>query len=222
VERAAPVTKTHLSLPRRVARPLPAAFAGDDVRYSEALVEHFLERFTAPGDVVIDPFAGYGTTLEVAERMDRVAFGVELDGERVAWARSFLRAPERMLHGDSRRLAELPLPRCQLSISSPPYRTRSHHPQDPLAAYREAGAGYRAYLDGLRDIYDALRERLLPAATVVIEVSNLRTEHEVTPLAWDLAAEVSRVLPFRGEIVVGWDAPAHGFDHSYCLLFENR
>ena len=34
---------------------------------------------TNPGDVVLDPFAGSGTTLVVAEQLDRKSIGVELD-----------------------------------------------------------------------------------------------------------------------------------------------
>src|SRR5262245_19708125 len=56
-------------------RPTPAA---DDVHFTESLVEAVLSEYTSPGDVVLDPFAGYGTTLVVAERMGRTAIGVEI------------------------------------------------------------------------------------------------------------------------------------------------
>jgi hypothetical protein len=48
---------------------LPPQFRNDDVRFSEQLVEHFLQHFTQVGDVVFDPFAGFGTTLLVAEAL---------------------------------------------------------------------------------------------------------------------------------------------------------
>jgi DNA modification methylase len=55
------------------------AGADDDVRFSEALVVAVLEEYSAPGDRVLDdPFAGYGTTLVVAERMRRRSVGIEL------------------------------------------------------------------------------------------------------------------------------------------------
>jgi DNA modification methylase len=38
-----------------------------------------MERFTLPGDVVLDPFAGSGTTLVVANEKKRVAKGAEID-----------------------------------------------------------------------------------------------------------------------------------------------
>ncbi len=39
---------------------------------------------TNPGDVVLDPFAGSGTTLIVAEQLGRKSIGIELDSQNVA------------------------------------------------------------------------------------------------------------------------------------------
>ena len=98
--------------------------------------------------------------------------------------------------------------------------SRRNHPEDPLAAYQEDGAGYAGYLQGLREIYEQLRVFMRPAAHVVLEVSNIKSGDDVTPLAWDVAAEISRVLVYRGERIVVWDATCYGFDHSYCLFFQ--
>ena len=67
---------------------LPLEFQEDDVRYSESIVEHFLNEFTGKGDIVFDPFAGYGTTLIVAEAMGRIPLGIEYDEKRVAYIQS--------------------------------------------------------------------------------------------------------------------------------------
>lgn len=42
------------------------------------LIEKLIEIFTAPGDVVIDPVAGSGSTLIAAENLGRKAFGFEI------------------------------------------------------------------------------------------------------------------------------------------------
>ena len=44
-----------------------------------ALVERYLRNSTDEGDLVLDPFAGSGTTLIAAERTDRVCYAVEID-----------------------------------------------------------------------------------------------------------------------------------------------
>ena len=44
----------------------------------EALLP-LIEAYSKPGDIVLDPFAGSGTTLVAAKRLNRKAIGVELD-----------------------------------------------------------------------------------------------------------------------------------------------
>ncbi len=210
--------KTYLSLELSFSEALPAAFKDDDVRYPPALVERFLQEYTRPGDTVLDPFAGYGTTLIVAERLGRIPFGVELNEEKVSYARSKLARPERLISGDSRSLAAIDLPPIDFSMTSPPYMAMGDL-DDPLAAYRAKGKGYAAYLQGMRSIYGQLRKHMKPAGTVVLEVANLKLEGQVTPLAWDVAEEVSQVLHFEGEVVICWDKYGYGYDHSYCLVY---
>ena len=49
-------------------------------RFPESVAAYVIERYSAPGDWVIDPFSGFGTTLVVAERLgrhDRGAIGAD-------------------------------------------------------------------------------------------------------------------------------------------------
>ena len=211
--------RSHLSLKFRHPEELPAAFKADDVRYPESLVERFLMEFTREGDTVLDPFAGYGTTLIVAERLGRVPFGVELDEVKVHYVRRMLSWPESLIQGDARSLASLDLPAIDFSMTSPPYMNKGDR-EDPFSAYREKGKGYAAYLQDIRSIYAQLRTLMKPAGRVVLEVANLKLEGQVTTLAWDVAAEVSKVLHFEGEVVVCWDHYGYGYDHSYCLVYS--
>lgn len=43
-----------------------------------ALPEGCIKHLTAQGEVVLDPFMGFGTTLIACEKLDRVAYGIEL------------------------------------------------------------------------------------------------------------------------------------------------
>ncbi|GAB3432035.1 TRM11 family SAM-dependent methyltransferase [Flindersiella endophytica] len=191
--------------------------------YTESLVETFLAAYTKPGDLVFDPFAGSGTTLVVAERMGRRALGLELHAERVDYVKSRLAAPAAIRQADALRLGELDLPPIDFSITSPPYMTRTGHPENPLTGYQTTDGDYPRYLGEITEVYRQLRPLLRTDARVVLNVANLRHDEDstlVTPLAWDIAGAVSEVLRFEREIVIDWDVPLPWFTNDYCLVFR--
>lgn len=209
--------KTVIRLRNQDREPLPEGFSGPDVRYTKALVAAFLEEHTQAGDVVLDPFAGFGTTLVVAEAIGREGWGVELDPARAAFAQSQMRHPERLIVGDTRRLAEYRIPQIDLSMTSPPYMHATDS-ENPLNG--RAGA-YAKYLQELGLIYQQIGGRMRPGGHAVIEVSNLKRDERVTTLAWDIAREVGKALAFQGEVIAAWDdGYGYGYDHSYCLIFQ--
>lgn len=56
-------------------------YPGHSAPYPEDLIEPLIRGGCPPGGVVLDPFAGSGTTLVVAERLQRKAIGVEINPE---------------------------------------------------------------------------------------------------------------------------------------------
>lgn len=210
--------RTFLRLKNQQRDRLPAEFAGEDLRYPEELVTTFLRQFTQPGQAVLDPFAGYGTTLAVAEAMDRAAFGAETDGRRVRYARSRLRHPARLTHGDARVIASYGLPPIDFCMTSPPFM--AHDEAENVLGGERRADGYNGYLADIEQIYAGLAPLLRPGARAVLEVSNLKGSGGTTMLAWDIARAVARSLSFEGEVVIGWDHYAYGYDHSYCLVFH--
>ncbi len=191
--------------------------------FPPAMVEAFLRPYTISGEVVLDPFAGFGTTMRVAESMGRRSIGIEWHQDRYEHIASFAGPLATVIHGDSRRIDELGLPQADFCITSPPYMCRND-PQDPLQGYTVDGEGYHAYLDGLRDIFRRVGRVLKPDARCVVNVSNIDRYDGLTMLAWDVARAVSEVMVLEKEIVVCWRDTDHmfGYDHEYCLLFRNR
>lgn len=45
------------------------------------LVERLIERYSNPGDVILDPFAGIGTVPKTAVKMHRTGIGIELSND---------------------------------------------------------------------------------------------------------------------------------------------
>jgi len=59
----------------------------------EALLERVIRCSTEPGSVVLDPTAGTGTTLRVAQRLGRKYLGIEEQANFVALIRNRLAQP---------------------------------------------------------------------------------------------------------------------------------
>jgi DNA modification methylase len=191
--------------------------ADEDVHFAESLVQTVLEDLTDPGDRVLDPFAGYGTTLRVAERLGREAVGVELLPERCELVAAA--APRSVVvPGDARELARLVEGPFDLVLTSPPYMTATDHPEDPLAGYTGAGADYGRYLEELRSVFRQALSLLRPDGHLVVNVANIDTGEYFTPLAWD----VGRVLAEEGrllqDVFVCWDRSWHDLAGDYLLV----
>ncbi len=205
-------------------RMLPKEFQSDDNRFPESLVEYFLNKYTKTQDRVIDIFVGLGTTLFVAESLDRVPYGIEYVEKRVEYVRTIIGPKNTIIHGDALELSSFDLPEMDFAITSPPYMHKNQD-QNPLTAYSTKG-DYQSYLMGLLEIFTQLKTILKIGAYVIIEVSNLKGK-EVTTLAWDIAKRISKVLHFHGELIIGWQGEntgdgtyGYGYDHSYCLVFQ--
>lgn len=212
--------KTYLMLEKRTRFELPDWYRGPDYRFQDTLVAHFIREYTSEGDVVFDPFAGFGTALLVAESMGRQGYGIEYDRARALHIKSMLERPERLVHGDSRNILSMDLPRFDLTITSPPYPFMGDDPfDDPFTDYTERGSDYGDYLESLKGIFSQIRSLMKPGARIVVEAGNLKLEGGLTTLAWDIAGKLSEVLRFEGEVVECRDHSDFGYDHGYCLVF---
>jgi site-specific DNA-methyltransferase (adenine-specific) len=63
---------------------------GHPCQMPEAVLERIIRTSSNPGDLVLDPFAGSGTTLAVAKRLGRRYLGVELSADYAERARERL------------------------------------------------------------------------------------------------------------------------------------
>ncbi len=197
------------------------AGADEDVHFIERIAAAVIELLSGPGDLVLDPFAGYGTTLAVASRLGRRAIGIELLPERVALIRERASATT-VIEGDSRGLHQLVTEPVDLCLTSPPYMTANAHPHNPLTAYEILDGDYRTYLEHLTQLARTVRDLLRPGGHLVVNVANIRHESHTTALAWDVARAVGGVLPFLGETVIVWDVLPHDFTGDYLLTFRRQ
>lgn len=114
------------------------------------VVWNLLERYTRPGDRVLDPFAGGGTAVDVARSLDRVGIGFDL-------AETSARLPR----ADARRLP-LRDGSVDFVFMDPPYSTHVEYSDDPRCIGR-LEAFEDAYFEALEQVFDevgrVLRDR---------------------------------------------------------------
>jgi site-specific DNA-methyltransferase (adenine-specific) len=95
-----------------IVAPVAKERTGYPTQKPEALLQRLVEACTEPGDAVLDPYLGSGTTLSVAARLGRIGTGIDANPRALHIARQRLEAAqifpaEAGLHGpkDARRLA---------------------------------------------------------------------------------------------------------------------
>jgi DNA modification methylase len=123
------------------------AFAGATPAW---VIWNLLSRYTRPGDLVVDPFCGGGTTLDVARSLDRRALGYDL-------------APTRpdIFRADARKLP-LEDGKADFAFLDPPYSTHLEYSGDPdcIGELDAFGDEYFAAMGAVFDEVDrVLRDR---------------------------------------------------------------
>jgi len=195
----------------------PIPFEGPSFfRFPEVLARVVIERFTSAGDLVLDPFCGFGTTLVAAQALGRTAIGIEKDEERFSFAASRVHGPSRVIHASSADLDALELPPADLIFTSPPY-----------TSFRDwIEVGFTAYWDDFESIFSALAGLLKPTGRLVVEVSNVREAGgKIRLVAFEAALRLSERYEFLGEVVRcnTSDEPAGpGYDHTYLLVYAQK
>jgi tRNA G10 N-methylase Trm11 len=202
----------------------PLADGLDDVRFPASLARAVIGAFSVKGDVVLDPFAGYGTTAVAAVSMGRRTIAVEILAERIAHIRRRLGSDTptaTVIDGDARHLERLVTDRVDLCLTSPPYMAAVDHPENPLTGYRTHDGDYATYLVELEDVFRQVARLLRPGGHFVLNVAEPRQAGDgVTPLVADLRTRCLRYFTLRQEVVLTWDHPPPGLTNDRLLVFD--
>jgi len=178
---------------QRAGRYLPASTA-HPAKMLPAIAQTAITRYTTPGDLVVDPMCGIGTTLVEAAWLGRTAIGVEYEPRWAQLARSNLAhatahgasGTGTVIGGDARKLLDL-LPdqargQVALVLTSPPYGPSVHGQADARPGQGVTKWDYRyshdpanlgrandqVLLGAMEQILTACRVLLRPGGLVVL------------------------------------------------------
>lgn len=155
----------------------------------------FVRAFSRPGEVVFDPFCGFGTTLLAASLEGRRGLGTEIDPDRAALARERLRrhGVEAEIVPGSLPQARLPA-RIALCLTSVPYfgcdwrgEARAGQLPGQFSSQLYGAPDFAQYLATMRTIFHAVREALPNDGYCIAMVENARLGDRMVAQAWELA-----------------------------------
>jgi len=161
-------------------------------------IRPLIAEMSKPGDLVFDPFAGWGTTMVAAAVEGRRGIGLEIEEDRVAVAIERLKAYEgqRMMVGDARK-PPLEDETVDMVLCDLPYFGTKNSPDADGTLY--ALTGYEDYLSALEDVFAGMARVMKPGAHAVVCVHNRRINDRFVPLAWDTSKVLGRHLELGDE-----------------------
>jgi DNA modification methylase len=197
-------------------------------KFPETMAQEFIEFFTRPGETVLDPMAGTGSTLVAALRAGRNSYGIELNPKYAEIAHQIVSAERQSLDslienlkseiitGDAALAATYSFPTIDYVLTSPPYwdmlRAKGAGTQKKRRASTELDVfysddpddvgnlhDYEEFLAKLVSIYQGLKPLLRNKAYLTIIVKNVKKGGRIYPLAWDLGRELGRVYTLKDE-----------------------
>jgi DNA modification methylase len=157
------------------------------------VVWQLLQRYTAPGERVVDPMCGSGTTLDVCTDLGRSGRGFDISPSRADIERA-----------DARRLP-LPDASADFVFIDPPYSTHIVYSEDPACIGRlDAGGpdGGRAYYGAMRAVISEAARVLRPGRCMALYVSDSwRKERETKRQRDEERTGLGRSAPASGEFM---------------------
>jgi modification methylase len=197
-----------------------------------AIARHAIAAYSQPGELVLDPMCGIGTTLVEATRLGRDAVGVELEARWADLARANLAHAHaagatgtgtgRVVTGDARQLLDLVGPeltgRVALVVTSPPYGSSVHgqvdaRPGQGVVKYDNAYSpdranlgrvGPQALVAALAEILAGCQALLRPGGLLVLTARPWRRREQLIDFPGQLTrtAEAAGLVPFERNVAL--------------------
>jgi SAM-dependent methyltransferase len=195
-----------------------------------AIARCAIAAYSQPGQLVLDPMCGIGTTLVEATRLGRDAVGVELEPRWADLARANLAHAHaagatgsgRVVTGDARRLPDVLgrdlTGRVALVVTSPPYGSSVHgqvdaRPGQGVVKYDNAYSpdranlgrvGQQALLAALAEILAGCRSLLRPGGLLVLTARPWRRREQLVDFPGQLTrtAEAAGLVPFERNVAL--------------------
>jgi len=142
------------------------------------VIWNLLQRYTQPKDLVVDPMAGSGTTLDVARELDRRALGYDVEPTR-----------EDIFRVDARKLP-LETGKADFVFVDPPYSNHIRY-SGRKACIGELDARQGGYFEAMAQVIGEIHRILKPDRYMALYVSDsFRKGQPFVPIGFELFAQL--------------------------------
>lgn len=188
-------------------------FHGEDIGWISQMTTLIYD-YAKPGDRILDPFSGLGTTLVAAGLLGFEATGIEIDASRVSLTEARLakvpaakldRSKVSVRKGDARALP-FDANTFDLVLSSVPYFGADRSPDHGWT--RSTGQLYfseiyEEYLGHIEVVIKELARVLKPGGRCVLVAENIRNrDSHFFPIAWDIARIMGFLFQMKDERII--------------------
>lgn len=171
--------------------------------WSPYIPRNLIQRFTAPGDVVLDPMMGSGTTLVECRLLGREGIGIDVNLNAVMLARSrlaFRLPPElrprrqsiRTYLGDARRMNKLPDESVDLVATHPPYASIIRYGGGAIEGDLSEIPSFDGYLESIGNVAAECYRVLTPGKHCAVLVGDTRRHRHYVPISYSVMREFVR------------------------------
>ena len=147
------------------------------------LIWNLIQRYTKENDLIVDPFAGSGTTLDVARDLKRRALGYDVHPAR-----------KDIFRLDARKLPPELSGKVDLVFMDPPYSTHLDYGDDPRDIGKLDVAKGSAYYDAMESAFREAHRLLKPAKHLGLYVSDSYVHGQAFhPIGFELFQRMRKV-----------------------------
>jgi adenine-specific DNA-methyltransferase len=147
------------------------------------IIWNLLQRYTKPGELVIDPCAGSGTTIDVARDLGRRALGYDVHPTR-----------KDIFRVDARKLPPELTGKADFVFIDPPYSTHLDYGDDPRDIGKLDAAG-GAYYEAMEAVIAEIHRVLKPGRHMALYVSDTFVKgNGFHPIGFELFARLREKL----------------------------
>ncbi|MBN8541421.1 MAG: methyltransferase domain-containing protein [Deltaproteobacteria bacterium] len=195
-------------------------FHGEDTGWLSQMTT-LISEYAKPGDKILDPFSGLGTTLVAAGLLGFEASGIEIDASRVSLTEARLakvpaekwdRSNVSIKRGDARALP-YEKDTFDLVLTSVPYFGADRSPDHGWT--RATGQLYfseiyEEYIGHMEVVLKELSRVLKPGGRCILVAENIRNrDGHFFPMAWDIARIMGFLFQLKDERILTYPRSLH-------------